>query len=203
MRKILLLSTVSLSLLFTSCYSSRVYHGNMTENTPQVKVVSKNNPILLWGLLPLSGSRQQAKDVVGNRTDYTTKTSWTFINGLLNFITIGIYTPTTTTYYLPLENGYYQNRNNQQYQRGYSPNVTTGQGQQDYYPNPPIQQYQEQYSPDVQTQQQYQNGYNQSTPVPQYKQQPQYQVPPVPQNQQKQYQNPPARPSNRSNSQYY
>lgn len=101
MRKALLLAIVAITM--SSCYTSKVYHGNTTKNTPQIEVASKQNPILLWGLLPLSGANQKASDKIGSRTDYTTKNTWTFVDGLLNCITFGIYSPTTTKYYIPID----------------------------------------------------------------------------------------------------
>lgn len=91
-----------LTFCFSSCYTSKVYHGTMTENTPQIEVASKSNSILLWGLLPLQSSKQKASDVVGDKSNYTTVNTWTFVDGLLNCITFGIYSPTTTKYYLPV-----------------------------------------------------------------------------------------------------
>lgn len=101
MKKLILIP--SIILLMTSCYTSKVYHGNITENTPQLEVASKGNSILLWGLLPLKSAEQKAKDVVGERKNYTTVTQWTFVDGLLSCITLGIYSPTTTKYYIPAD----------------------------------------------------------------------------------------------------
>lgn len=102
MKKSLMIVAIS-ATLFTSCYTSQVYHGNVTENTPQIEVASKNNPMLLWGLVPLNGCNQEAKNNIGDRKNYTTKTQWTFVNGLLNCITLGIYSPTTTKYLVPID----------------------------------------------------------------------------------------------------
>ena len=97
-KKILLLSAIAFAM--SSCYTSSVYHGTMTKHTPQVEVASKRNHILLWGLLPIK-AEQKASDILGNRTNYTTQNKWTFVDALLNYITYGIYSPTTTTYYVP------------------------------------------------------------------------------------------------------
>ena len=99
MRSLLIVAT--LVFLFSSCCSTRTYHGNTTENTAMVEVASKKNHILLWGLLPLESSKQNVKDVVENKKDYQIQSQHTFVDGLLGMITLGIYTPTTTTYYLP------------------------------------------------------------------------------------------------------
>ena len=101
MKKVLLFTVIILSL--TSCYNSKVFHGTVTENTPQIEVASKSNPILLWGLLPLEKANQKASDNIGNKKNYTTKHTQTFVDGLLSCITFGIYTPTTTKYFLPIE----------------------------------------------------------------------------------------------------
>lgn len=101
MKKILLLALIALSM--SSCYTSKVYHGNITANTPQVEVASKQNPILLWGLLPLKNAEQKASDYVGDRANYTTKNTWEFVDGFLSVLTFGIYSPTTTKYYIPVE----------------------------------------------------------------------------------------------------
>ncbi len=104
MRKSLIAGIVLFaSLTMTSCYTSKVYHGTVTDKTPQVEVASRTNQILLWGLLPLDQANQEAKDSVGERRNYTTKTQWTVVNGLLNCVTFGIYSPTTTIYYVPLD----------------------------------------------------------------------------------------------------
>jgi len=44
----------------------------------------------------------EAKKYVGDRSDYVTKSQITFVDGLLRVITLGIYTPSTTNFYVPL-----------------------------------------------------------------------------------------------------
>lgn len=103
MKKVKLIAAVCvLALSLSSCYTSNVLNGNVTAKEPTVKVNSKKNHFLLWGLVPLSES-QKASDFVGGKTNYVSQTSWTFVDGLLNCITFGIYTPTTTTYFVPLD----------------------------------------------------------------------------------------------------
>lgn len=91
-----------LSLTMVSCYTSRVHTGTITEDTPKIQVNSKKNHFLFWGLLPLDNSQQATQYIMGKK-DYTVQTSWTFVDGLLNCLTLGIYNPTTTTYYLPVD----------------------------------------------------------------------------------------------------
>ena len=62
---------------------------------PQTGVqVKKMNHYLIYGLAPLNVSDPQ--ELAGDATDYEVKIEHTFIDGLINAITFGIYTPTTT-----------------------------------------------------------------------------------------------------------
>lgn len=87
----------------TSCYSTTTCVGTLDTNTPMVKVNSVKNHHLIYGLVPLSNTKIQDSKYVGKATNYQVKKQQSFIDGLLNFLTWGIYTPTTTTYYLPLQ----------------------------------------------------------------------------------------------------
>lgn len=98
----LLFAVCIMAVALSSCYSSRVLNGNVTDSDPVIKVNAKKNHFLLYGLIPL-GKAQQASDYVGKRTNYVARTSWTFVDGFLNWLTCGVYTPTTTTYYVPLD----------------------------------------------------------------------------------------------------
>lgn len=91
------------SLSLTSCYNTKVVCGDITRQTPVVKVNSEWNHHLLYGLVPLKNAKMEAKEYVGNKKSYVVKTNQTFINMLVNAITFGLYTPTTTTYYLPID----------------------------------------------------------------------------------------------------
>jgi len=100
-KSITLLSCLFVALLMSSCYTAKVAHGSLTTDSPVVKVNSKKNHALIEGLVPLNGGFE-AKKYVGERRDYVTKSQITFVDGLLRFITIGIYTPSTTSFYVPL-----------------------------------------------------------------------------------------------------
>jgi hypothetical protein len=89
------------SVLLSSCYTAKIAHGSLTTDSPVVKVNSKKNHALIDGLLPLNDGFA-AKKYVGDRKDYVTKSQITFVDGLLRFITIGIYSPSTTSFYVPL-----------------------------------------------------------------------------------------------------
>lgn len=100
-RKVSLLSCLAVILLMSSCYTAKIAHGSLTLDAPVIKVNSKKNHALIEGLIPL-GNGLDAKKYVGERKDYLTKSQITFIDGFLRFLTAGIYTPSTTTFYVPL-----------------------------------------------------------------------------------------------------
>lgn len=102
MKKTLILPLLMCAFVFSSCYTSRVAHGNMTFEEPAVKVNSKKNQTVLWGLVSVK-SDQKASTYIGDRKDYITKRETTFVDGLLNFLTVGIYNPSTTSYYVPFK----------------------------------------------------------------------------------------------------
>ncbi len=79
-------------ILFTSCYTttSTVGRGATTGATK-----SQWNHFVIGGLAPVSV--KDSKELAGNATDYTVKTSQTFVCGLISCLTFGIYTPTVTT----------------------------------------------------------------------------------------------------------
>jgi len=92
---------IGASVLFASCYTTRTYVGNVHENDPVVKVNQKTNNFLLWGLVPLGGATLQNNDFVSGHKDYVVEKQQSFVNGFLNVITAGIYSPMTTSYYIP------------------------------------------------------------------------------------------------------
>lgn len=78
MKKVMLLVLVStLSLLLSSCYS-------------------------LFGLISPASNKKDIKQYVGDRQKYAIKNHHTFLNGFLEVITCGIYTPSKTTFYVPI-----------------------------------------------------------------------------------------------------
>lgn len=103
MKKTFLVSCCACAaLLLSSCYSSTVCVGNMKKNTPAVKVNSVHNAHFLYGLV---GSKSvRGKNYVDGMKDYKVKHSITFVDGLLSSLTFGIYTPSTTKFYVPINN---------------------------------------------------------------------------------------------------
>ena len=100
MKKVL--AFVSFALLMSSCYNAKVCVGTMKSDDPSVKVNSVTNHHLLYGLIPVGKNKINANKYIGERKNYAVKNNWTFLNGFLGCITCGIYTPTTTTFYVPL-----------------------------------------------------------------------------------------------------
>ncbi len=100
MKKILICAMILLGL--TSCYNARVCVGDVNPETPMIKVNTVKNHHLLYGLIPVGNNKIKASKYIGNRKDYAVKNNWTFLDGFLGVITWGIYTPTTTTFYVPL-----------------------------------------------------------------------------------------------------
>jgi len=67
----------------------------MVGNGPQTGVeVKEKNHFVLAGLVPISTSNPHM--MAGGAENYEVTTSHTFIDGILNSLTFGIYNPTTT-----------------------------------------------------------------------------------------------------------
>lgn len=79
-------------ILLTSCYSYTTIVGEGAQGNQST---SKWNHYVVYGLAPVGVS--DAKEMAGGAENYTVHTSQTFVNGLVNMLTFGIYTPTTTT----------------------------------------------------------------------------------------------------------
>ena len=101
MKKIMLLASVA--ILMSSCYNTKVFVGDVNLEDPTVKVNSVMNHHLLYGLIPVSKTELKADKYVGHRKNYVVKNNMSFVDGLLSVITFGIYTPMTTTFYVPLD----------------------------------------------------------------------------------------------------
>ena len=85
---ILAIALTSLTGCWT--YVTKVGQGAQTGVTETAK-----NHYLIYGLVAMSTSDFQ--EMAGDATDYTVKIEHTFIDGLIQAITFGIYTPTTVT----------------------------------------------------------------------------------------------------------
>lgn len=94
-----ILITASLS----SCYTTKVAVGDVSPQQPMTKINSEWNHHILWGLVSLENASMRADDYVGERKRYIVKTSQSFLNGLVSCLTLGVYTPTSTSYYVPFD----------------------------------------------------------------------------------------------------
>jgi hypothetical protein len=80
------------SSLFTSCYT---YTSVVGEGAKGNQEVTKWNHYVIYGLAPVGVS--DSKAMADGATNYTVTTRQSFVNGLVSGLTLGIYTPTTTT----------------------------------------------------------------------------------------------------------
>ncbi len=99
---LLILATTVITL--SSCYSVTTCVGSIKNNDPSVKVNTVKNHLFLYGLVGVKNTSIEDSKYIGNHKNYKVKKYTSFIDGLIGFITYGLYTPTTTIYYLPIEN---------------------------------------------------------------------------------------------------
>jgi hypothetical protein len=78
--------------------------GDITPQEPVTEVNKVWNHHLIFGLVPLENATMNVeKYLPGGASNYVVKTNQSFLNGLVNIVTFGIYTPTQTKYYVPLK----------------------------------------------------------------------------------------------------
>lgn len=82
---------LGISFFMTSCYTLTYSVGKGAQSGVEVK---EKNHYLIYGLAPLKTS--DPTKMAGDATDYDVTITHTFVDGLLNAITFGIYSPTTT-----------------------------------------------------------------------------------------------------------
>lgn len=99
MKKILnFASCVCAVFMMQSCYSSSVYVGKLHPQEDVTCVGTSHNAHFFGGLI---GSKKiRAKKYVDNLQDYKIKTFRSFGDQLVSGITLSIYTPTTTKFYV-------------------------------------------------------------------------------------------------------
>ncbi|MGY5352117.1 Bor family protein [Wenyingzhuangia sp. IMCC45533] len=90
MKKIAMVAALCMSL--TSCYVHEYTIGNGAKSSISK---TKKNHFVIRGLAPIKTAQPEA--MAQGAKDYTVKTRFSFIDTLLNAITYGIYSPTTTT----------------------------------------------------------------------------------------------------------
>jgi hypothetical protein len=82
----------AVAIMMTSCYTFTATVGKGPQTG--TKIVAHNH-YLIAGLAPISTAN--TKELAGDAKDYSITVSHSFIDGLLQLITGGIYTPTTVT----------------------------------------------------------------------------------------------------------
>lgn len=91
------------AMALSSCYTTTNFYGNMKQESPAVKVNSTRSDLFIYGLVPTKNCNITDADYVKGGKDYKVKKYHTFVDGLIACITLGIYTPVTTEYYLPYD----------------------------------------------------------------------------------------------------
>ena len=81
----------TMMLLLSSCFTYTFTVGNGPKTGIETR---KMNHYLIYGLAPVGVTTPQ--ELAGDATDYEVTITHTFVDGLLNALTFGIYTPTTT-----------------------------------------------------------------------------------------------------------
>ncbi len=77
--------------MLSSCYT---YEFSVGEGAQTGIQKQKKNHYLIAGLAPVSVS--DPAELAGDAKDYDVKIQHTFVDGLINGLTFGLYTPTTT-----------------------------------------------------------------------------------------------------------
>jgi len=80
------------SMLLTSCYS---YTSVVGEGAQGNNETTEWNHYVVYGLAPVGVS--DSKKMAGDAENYTIHTRQSFVNGLVSALTLGIYSPSTTT----------------------------------------------------------------------------------------------------------
>lgn len=88
---LLLISFFASIILLNSCYT---YSYSVGKGAQTGKTVSKKNHYVIYGLVPIKTSDPTA--MAGDAKDYDIQISHTFVDGLINSLTFGVYNPTTT-----------------------------------------------------------------------------------------------------------
>ncbi len=81
----------ALTISFSSCYT---YTFSVGEGAQTGVMVKEKNHYFIAGLA--QGKQSDPNQMAGGAKDYNVTIKHTFVDGLLNAITWGIYTPTTT-----------------------------------------------------------------------------------------------------------
>jgi hypothetical protein len=86
------LTITAMAILLASCYSHTYTVG---EGSTTGVVVKEKNHFAVYGLAKIKTS--SPTEMAGEATDYEVNTQHSFVDGLINSLTFGLYNPTTTT----------------------------------------------------------------------------------------------------------
>jgi hypothetical protein len=77
--------------------------GDVSPTEPVKEVNKEWNHHFIFGLVPGGNATMVAADYLPSGTEnYVVKTNQSFLNGLVGSLTFGIYTPTQTKFYVPM-----------------------------------------------------------------------------------------------------
>lgn len=82
---------IVMCVFMSSCYT---YTHTVGEGPKTGVTVEAKNQYFIFGLA--DGKQSNPKEMAGGAENYEVTTEHTFVDGLLQVITLGIYTPTTT-----------------------------------------------------------------------------------------------------------
>jgi hypothetical protein len=88
------LIVVCFVIFFSSCYQQRIIVGSGPQGKSEV---TEWNHYLIFGLAPVNVA--DVKVMAGDAENYEIWNRHSFVNGLIQAVTFGIYTPTMTTVY--------------------------------------------------------------------------------------------------------
>lgn len=102
----------SIVMIMSSCYSTTFCVGDISPTDPALSVKTTHNAHFLVGLV--NGKEVAVNKYVAGEANYKIKHYRSIEDYFLSFITLGIYTPTTTTFYLPVDKAISANKNNKE-----------------------------------------------------------------------------------------
>ncbi len=88
-------------MVLTSCFCDKMYVGNVKSHDDLVHVASSHNTHIFGGFIV---SKNNVSHYIGNTQDYVIENKRTFGDLFVSGITLGIYSPTTTKYYVKKDN---------------------------------------------------------------------------------------------------
>ena len=98
MRRLIIVCTVATMLC--SCYTSRILVGDTKPKEPMIEVSKSHDAHFIGGLVKTA--KNIAEEHIGDAENYMIRSQYGFGDIVLSAITVGIYTPTTSKYYIPV-----------------------------------------------------------------------------------------------------